>query len=202
MRLYPDISRNRRSAILRDLLVLALLVCFAWLGVKVHDSVQSLASVPRGVADSGGAIRDGFSSAGDAVGEAPVIGGSLRDALRNAGASTGGKITETGRAGVADVNHLANVLGWLMFLLPALVLLASYLPDRLRDVRRLTAASRAVGGELTPERRESLAARAAYGLPYERLMRHTRDPLGDLETGRYDGLVAAALEDAGVSAGR
>jgi len=202
VRLYPDIPRSRRSAILRDLLVLVLLVLFAWLGVKVHDSVQSLASVPRGVADSGSAIRDGFSSAGDAVGEAPVIGGSLRDALRNAGSGSGGKIQEAGRAGVRDVNHLANVLGWLMFLLPALVLLASFLPGRLRDVRRLTAAARAVGTALTPERRHSLASRAAYGLPYERLMRHTRDPLGDLEAGQYDGLVAAALEDAGVSAGR
>ena len=75
-----------------------------------------------------------------------------------------------------DVNHLANVLGWLMFLLPALVLLASYLPGWIRDARRLTAAARAVGPELTPERRHSLASRAAYGLPYERLMRHTRDP--------------------------
>lgn len=202
MRLYPDIPRSRRSAILRDVLVLVLLVLFAWLGVKVHDSVQSIASVPRGVADSGGAIRDGFSSAGDAVGDAPVIGGSLRDALRNAGASTGGKITETGRAGVEDVNHLANLLGLLMFLLPAIVLLASYLPRRLVEVRRLTAAARAVGAALTPERRHSLASRAAYGLPYERLVRHTRDPLGDLETGRYDGLVAAALEDAGVRAAR
>ena len=202
MRLYPDIPRSRRSAILRDLLVLVLLVLFAWLGVKVHDSVQSLASVPRGVADSGGAIRDGFSSAGDAVGDAPVIGGSLRDALRNAGSGAGGRIEQTGRAGVEDVNHLANLLGWLMFLLPAVVLLASYLPDRLGQVRRLTAAARAVGPELTPERRHSLASRAAYGLPYERLIRHTRDPLGDLEAGRYDGLVAAALEDAGVQAGR
>ena len=202
MRLYPDIPAARRSAIVRDVVVLLLLVLFAWLGLKVHDSVQSLASVPRGVADSGGAIRDGFSSAGDAVGAAPVIGGSLRDALRNAGASTGGQITETGRAGVRDVNHLANVLGWLMFLLPALVLLAGFVPGRVRDVRRLTAAARAVGPALTPERRHSLAARAAYGLPYERLMPHTRDPLGDLEAGRYDGLVAAALEDAGVRAGR
>jgi hypothetical protein len=202
VRLYPDIPASRRSAFVRDLLVLLLLLALAWLGLKVHDSVQSLASVPRGVADSGGALRDGFGAAGDAVGDAPVIGGSLRDALRDAGTGAGGRIEETGRAGVEDVNHLANLLGLLMFLLPAAVLLATYLPDRFRDVRRLTAAARAIGPELTPERRHSLAARAAYGLPYERLTRHTRDPLGDLEAGRYDGLVAAALEDAGLRGAR
>jgi hypothetical protein len=199
VRLYPDIPRSRRAAILRDLLVLVLLVLLAWLGVKVHDSVAELASVPRGVADSGGAIQRGFESAGDTVGDAPVVGGPLGDALRDAGASAGGEITETGRAGEADVNHLANLLGLLIFLLPATVLLASYLPDRLADVRRLTAAARAIGPDLTPERRLTLATRAAYGLSYECLMRHTRDPLGDLEAGRHNGLVAAALEDAGLT---
>jgi hypothetical protein len=198
VRLYPDIPRSRRAAILRDLLVLVLLVLLAWLGVKVHDSVAALASVPRGVAESGGAIQRGFESAGDTVGKAPVVGGPLGDALRDAGASAGGQITDTGRAGEEDVNHLATLLGLLMFLLPAAVLLASYLPDRLAEMRRLTAAARAIGPDLTPERRLTLATRAAYGLSYERLMRHTRDPLGDLEAGRHDGLVAAALEDAGV----
>jgi hypothetical protein len=44
--------------------------------------------------------------------------------------------------------------------------------------------------------------RAAYGLPYERLVRYTRDPLADRESGRYDGLVAAALDDAGLRPSR
>jgi hypothetical protein len=44
--------------------------------------------------------------------------------------------------------------------------------------------------------------RAAYVLPYERLIRYTRDPLADLESGRYDGLVAAALDDAGLAPAR
>ena len=30
------------------------------------------------------------------------------------------------------------------------------------------------------------------------LLQYTRDPIGDLEGGRYDALVAAALEDAGL----
>jgi len=198
VRFYPDIPRSRSRAMLRDLLVLVLLVLLAWLGVKVHDSVAQLASLPREVGDSGSAIQGGFDAAGDSVGDAPVVGGALADALRDAGADAGGQIRETARSGEEDVNYLANLLGLLMFLLPAAVLLASYLPDRIADMRRLTAAARAVGPDLSPERRHTLAMRAAYGLSYERLTRHTRDPLGDLEAGRYDGLVAAALEDAGL----
>jgi hypothetical protein len=198
VRFYADIPRSRSRAMLRDLLVLVLLVLLAWLGAKVHDSVAQLASLPRELGDGGSAIQGGFDAAGDAVGDAPVVGGALADALRDAGADAGGRITETARSREQDVNHLANLLGLLMFLLPAAVLLASYLPDRIAAMRRLTAAARAVGPDLSPERRHTLAMRAAYGLSYERLARHTRDPLGDLEAGQYDGLVAAALEDAGL----
>jgi hypothetical protein len=47
VRLYPDVPANRRSAFVRDLLVLVLLLALAWLGPKVHDSVQSLAGAGR-----------------------------------------------------------------------------------------------------------------------------------------------------------
>jgi hypothetical protein len=40
--------------------------------------------------------------------------------------------------------------------------------------------------------------RAAFGLPYGELLRFTKDPLGDLEAGRYDALVEAELEQAGL----
>jgi hypothetical protein len=198
VRLYPDIFRSRVAAMLSDVLVLVLLVLLAWLGVKVHDSVAELASVPRAVGDTGGGIQRGFESAGDAVEDVPVAGGPLAGALRDAGAGAGGEIQATARSGEEDVEDLAVLLGVLVFLLPAVAVLARYLPDRLTDVRRLTAAARAIGPGLTPDRERTLAMRAAYGLPYERLVRYSRDPLGDLEAGRYEGLVAAALDDAGL----
>jgi hypothetical protein len=48
-----------------------------------------------------------------------------------------------------------------------------------------------------PQRRRILAERAAFSLPYTRLLAYTPDPLGDLAAERYDSLVAA-LEDAGL----
>ncbi len=202
MRFYPDIAARRAAAILSDLLVLVLLVLLAWLGLKVHDAVAQLASVPGGVSDGGSAIQRGLESAGDAVGDAPVVGEPLAGALRDAGAGTGGLMAEAGRQGEDDVNDLADLLGALVFLLPAVVVLAHHLPRRITAVRRLTAAARAIGPALTPDRERTLAMRAAYGLPYERLVRYTRDPLADLEHGRYDRLVAAALDDAGLRSTR
>jgi hypothetical protein len=198
MRFYSDVPARRTAAILGDLLVLMLLALLAWLGLWVHDTVAELASVPRGVTDAGGAIRGGFESAGDAVGDVPVVGEPLSGALRDAGEGAGGELAATGRAGEDHVYDLANLLGALFFLLPAAAVVSRYLPDRIADVRRLTAAARAIGPTLTPERERTLAMRAAYGLPYERLVRYTRDPLADLESGRYGALVAAALDDAGL----
>ena len=198
MRIYPDIPRARSAAILNDVVVLVLLVLLAWLGLKVHDAVAAVASVPRGVGEAGGAIQDGFRSAGDAVAGIPVAGGPLSGGLRDAGNASGGGIQKAATEGEQDVMHLALLLGLITFLLPAIAILARHVPDRLHEARRLTAASRAIGPSLTPERERTLAERAAYGLPYERLARYSRDPLGDLEAGRYEPLVAAALDDAGL----
>jgi hypothetical protein len=40
--------------------------------------------------------------------------------------------------------------------------------------------------------------RADFGLSYLTLLGYTKDPLGDLAAGRFDQLVAAALDDVGV----
>ena len=66
-----------------------------------------------------------------------------------------------------------------------------------RQVRQLTAASRVLR-EPAGERRRLLAMRAAFGLPYGQLLRYTNDPIGDLAADRYEPLVEAVLEDAGL----
>lgn len=221
MTLYPASPRRRTATILGDLATLALVLLFAWLGVKVHDGVAELAGLGRGLQDAGvavggtardaaGAVRDGFGSAADAVDGAPLVGGEIADALRSAGESAAGpvegtgvdsgeRLTQVGRDAEATVYDTANLLGWLTFLIPSLLVLSRWLPSRVQLVRRLTGAARVLrAGPLDPERERELARRAAYGLPYDALLRHTRDPLGDLLAGRHAPLLAALGEDAGV----
>jgi hypothetical protein len=198
MRLYPDVPGRRAATIASDLALLAALLLFAWLGTVVHDAVEDLTAVSTGVQQVGGTVEDAFNEAGDAVGGAPIVGGTVRDALREAGAGTGGEAVAAGQEGEQSVRRLADLLGWAFFLVPALLLVSRALPPRVTQVRRLTAAAQVLrdpGGE---GRRRLVAQRAAFGLPYATLLRHTRDPLGDLEAGRLDALVAAAREDAGL----
>jgi hypothetical protein len=179
-----------------DLLALLLIVLFAVLGLKVHDAVDALAVLGEGVGDAGGAVTDGFGAAGDAVSGTPVVGDELGDALSEAGEATGGPVEEAGREGEEAVHDLALLLGLLVFLLPTGVYLWQVAPRRIGQIRALSAASRALRGELTPARQQALAMRAAFGLPFARLLRHTPDPIGDLVKDRYEPLLEALFEDA------
>jgi len=165
MRLYPDIPARRLRTFVRDALVLILLLCFALIGLWVHDLVDNLAVLGEGVRKAGSAV--------------PLVGDPVED---------------LGRRGENDVHHLANVLGSLFFALPTLALVVWYVPRRMDQIRALTAASRVLGGANA----RLVAMRAAFSLPYGQLLVYTRDPLGDLAAERYEPLVAAALEDAGL----
>jgi hypothetical protein len=197
MRIYPDTPNERGRAVARDALVLLTLFVLTWLALKVHDTVDKLAVLGTGVRDTGTAVEDGFGAAADAVSGLPVVGGEVGDALRDAGAGTGGEVAEAGRAGEERVHELANLLGFLFFAIPASILLVATLPARIRQIRELTAGQRLLADPTSEERRRLIAMRAAFSLPARDLMRHTKDPIGDLAEDRYDALIAAAYEAEG-----
>jgi hypothetical protein len=216
MRLYPASAAARTRTLTRDLIVVALLVVFAWTGMKVHDGILELTSIGRGIQDSGFAISATtrntastvdkvFSDAGNSVAGIPLVGeqlgGTLRrapsgatSALRATGDEQGGKIVRLGREQVDKTETASNWAGWLVFGLPALVLLVWFLPGRIRQVLAMDTASRTLRD--APE--HILAARAAYNLPYETLRRYTKDPFGDLAAGRHAALVKALRSESGL----
>jgi hypothetical protein len=216
MRLYPATSTGLRRTLAGDVAVVLALCLFAWFGFKVHDGIAELASVGRGVSDAGRAIARTGAQTTDAVNGAfdgvagqvdglPLVGGDLSGALRGVprgatqpiretAADQGARLVRAGQDAEERTYGLANLAGWLTFLVPALLLLARVLPSRVRGVVRMTRAERTL--QNAPE--HILAARAAYNLPYRDLVRHTRDPFGDLAAGRHAGLIAALADDAGV----
>ena len=198
MKLYPDVPAKRRSTILRDVALLALVLLFAWIGLKVHNAVDGMAVLGSGVKDAGTSVQNGFGSAADAVGGVPFVGGKIADALHSAGQQSGGNVSALGQQGEDKVHHLALVLGLLVFALPTILALVIMVPARVRQIRQLGAANAALVDTHDPERRRLLAMRAAFGLSYLTLLKYTRDPLGDLAAGRFDPLVNAALDDVGI----
>jgi hypothetical protein len=198
MRLYPGTPHRFANRVVYDLLIVIAIVVLALLGLKVRETVNRLVVVPQGVRETGSAVQSGFHAAADAVGDVPVVGGDLSDAFESAGEGSGGRVESLGQEGVDKTHRLADLLGLLVFGLPAAAILAWYLPPRLALVRRLTAASQVLDDQASPERRRLVAMRAAFALPYETLLRYTTDPLGDLAAERYEPLIAAVLDDAGL----
>ena len=197
MRLYPDTADDRGRAVAKDALVILTLILLAWLGLKVHGAVDKLAVLGTGVHDSGQVVQDGFSRAADATDGIPVVGGDVANALRDAGEGTGGNVAQAGADGEQRVHDLANLLGFLMFAVPASILLVLTVPGRIRQIRELNATDRLLDVS-TEDRRRLVAMRAAFSLPAAELARHTRDPIGDLATGHYDSLIDAAYDEAGL----
>ena len=130
----------------------------------------------------------------EAVDQLAVLGEGVRKAGGSVPFGIGNPVEDLGRRGEDGVHHLANVLAAITFGLPAAVVIWHFVPRRVAQVRRLNLAARALEGAPTRE----LAMRAAFSLPYERLLVHTRDPLGDLAAERFEPLVAAVLDDAGL----
>ena len=199
MRFYPDLLGPRIDLVARDLSVVLALVLFGKLALEVHDAVDKLAVLGEGVESAGGAVSGGFEAAADAIDGTPLVGDDIGDALRGAGEGSGGEVQDLGRGGAGAAHDLADLLGLLFFALPSVLLLLWVLPPRIRQIRRLNAAARVLQDPVSPERRELLAARAAFGLPYGTLLQYTKDPIGDLQAGRFDALVRAELEQAGLS---
>jgi hypothetical protein len=200
VRYYPEPPAQRSRAILADLVVVLLVALFAWLGITVHDTVDDVAVLGRGVQDAGDSVQGGFESAGGLVEDVPIVGGELDDAFTEVGAQTGGNTATLGQIGQSAVEDTANLLGWVTFALPTFAVLLWAVPRRIARVRALRASARVFGEVATAERRRLLAMRAAFGLPYEKLLAHTPDPIGALADGDYDPLVRALFEDAGLRA--
>ena len=217
MRLYPASPYRATRTVVGDLVVVLLLIVFAWVGVKVHDGILELTTVGREIQDSGRAVsataRDTARRHRRRVRRAPAAPWTAcrssasnwrtRCATRRGARPTRSAPTASRRARgssasaasrCAGPSRRRTLAGWLTFLLPAVILLAWKLPPRVRLITRMSTAQRTLRG--APE--HILAARAAYSLPYGTLTRYTRDPFGDLAAGRHDGLLAALADDAGV----
>lgn len=198
MKLYPDVRARLAGTIARDVAVVLLVALFAWFGYQTYQAVDALTVLGSGVREAGTSLEQSFTSAADAIHGVPIVGPRLATALQSTGTGTGGRLVVLGQQGIDKVHRLALTMGLVMAALPIVLLLAFVLPGRLRQIRALTASSVVLKSPDDVGRRRMVAMRAAFGLPYGTLLAYTRDPLGDLLEGRYERLVDAALDDAGL----
>ena len=149
----PDFKTIRARLSTGDYLVAAAILLFAMFGIALHSSVSGLGEMATGIKDTGTAIessgrataaeiRSSVGRAADAVGSLPIVGGSVKDAVRETAnrsaaaveretRTNGRLLVESGRQGEEDVRRTALLVGWLAFLMPTILLLAQWVPQRL-----------------------------------------------------------------------
>ena len=189
MLLYADTPGRRTFQLVADLLFVLWLVLWVWVGLVVHDGTMALAAPGRQTDESASAMAGQLRDAGGALDDVPLIGDEVATPLDKAAEASDG-IAAAGRSSVRAVEKLAFVLGMAIALIPILVVMAFYLPGRLRFVREATAGARFID---SADDLDLFALRALANQPMRVLARVSDDPAGDWR--RRDPVVVTRLAE-------
>ncbi|GIH20593.1 hypothetical protein [Rugosimonospora africana] len=197
MKIYADVPATRIRQLFTDLFIVAWLWFWIWLAVKLYHLVLKLAVPGQKLSGAGDDMAGGLHDAGSTVDKVPGIGGHLSTPFDKA-ADAARSLADAGREQVALVHDLAWAMSLALLAGPVIVVLAIWLPLRLRWIRR---ASAAAGLRSDTAGRDLLALRALANQPLRRLTKVNTDPVaawrsGDSET--VDALAALELRRLGV----
>ncbi|MDQ1641672.1 MAG: hypothetical protein QOJ90_1023 [Actinomycetota bacterium] len=164
MKLYADRPAHATNQALGDVLVLAWIALWAWLGHALHDLVLGLAVPGQKAEEAGRSLQHGLQDAGSSLGDVPFAGDKLREPFDRAAAS-GGDLADAAQSYQDAVGRLAVLAGILLAVAPIIVVLGLWLPRRVAWVLAASAASRLMKTETGADDLFALRALAARPLP-------------------------------------
>ncbi len=188
MKLYAERPVRLARQLLGDALLLLLLWVCVRLGQATHERIGSLAAPGRDAEAAGLTFQREMRSAARSVHDLPLVGGQVAKPFR-AVAGSGQDLASAARSFQDTVAQVATFLGILVALVPALVLLALWLPRRIAWIVEATAATRLT--RLGAASADLLAARALARQPLSRLARLAPDVVPGWKAG--DPAATAAL---------
>lgn len=175
MKLYADTHGRRLAQISADLLFVAWLVLWVWIGQQVHDVTLELTGPGVRLEESAGGMASGLRDAGATLDDVPLVGDEVASPFDRA-AGGADEIAAAGRAQVSAVESIAWWLRLVVIAMPVLIAAAVHLPRRIRFVRRATAGARFVE---SADDLDLFALRALAHQPLTVLARVSDDPAGD-----------------------
>ncbi|HEY0500466.1 MAG TPA: hypothetical protein VGD48_32280 [Kutzneria sp.] len=180
MKWYADRPGRFLRQALADVVALAWIGGWIWLGFQVHDTVGRLRGPGDRLVDAGSGLRDTFRDAAVSAGKVPFVGEQLANAL-GAGTNAGSTLAGAGNGEIDIAESLAFWVPMALVLAPVLFALLLWLPPRIRYARSASAVrqlGRLDGGE------DLLALRALTRLSPRSLASVSDDPAGDWRKGR------------------
>jgi hypothetical protein len=97
----------------------------------VHRVIEVLATPARETAKAAIRLAENFRDAAAEAAKVPVAGEQLRRPLDSASVTLGNLI-DSANDQVASIERLALIVGWLVFLIPVTIVIAFWLPRRIR----------------------------------------------------------------------
>jgi hypothetical protein len=143
MKFYSDFAAQRSRQITVDVLAIAFMAAWIWLGVFVHSLVIGLTDFGKEMERAGAGFRETMTDAGENLGGVPLIGRGIRGPFDNA-SDAGATLEAAGASQQVAVQNLALGLGLGIAVLPVLAILVLWLVPRLRFARRAATVRRLV----------------------------------------------------------
>lgn len=135
MKLYSDFGPRRTRQIIGDVLAIAAVAAWVWLGITVYQLVENLAAFGVQMEEAGAGFKATMTEVGDTLGSVPLIGPGIRAPFDGA-SGAGGALESAGQSQQIAVNQLATGLGIGIAALPIVMILVLWLVPRIRFVRK------------------------------------------------------------------
>jgi hypothetical protein len=110
-------------------------VCCGGWSLPAHQAISIVATPAKEVARTSSRLAADFRDAATEAAKVPGVGDQLRRPF-DAAASTLNGLIASAEHQVANLEQLATLVGWLVFLIPVSVVVAFWLPRRIRFWRR------------------------------------------------------------------
>ncbi|HEX5856596.1 MAG TPA: hypothetical protein VFY91_00665 [Microbacterium sp.] len=135
MTLYSDFGPRRTRQIIGDVIALALIAAWVWLGITVYQLVENLAGFGVQMEESGANFKKTMTEVGTNLGGIPLIGDGIQAPFDGA-SDAGAALEAAGQSQQVAVNQLAMGLGIGIAVLPIVMILVIWLIPRIRFARR------------------------------------------------------------------
>lgn len=135
MKLYSDYAGHRTRQIIVDVLAIAAISAWAWLGYTVYTLVMNLADFGVQMEESGAGFKSTMVEISENLSQVWLIGDGIK-APFDAASDAGSTLEQAGQAQQVAVQQLATGLGIGIAVLPILTILVFWLVPRIRFVRR------------------------------------------------------------------
>ncbi len=138
MGLYSPRPGRLAGQIVGDLFVVAWTIACALAAIAVNQVIAVLAIPARETARTTARLIENMREAGEQAARVPGVGADLRRPFDAASVTLGNVVTAANEQ-VRSIEAVAAIVGWVVFLLPVALVVALWLPRRVRFFRQARA---------------------------------------------------------------